>query len=179
WVANNGTDTSTLYRGGPDGVTVVPLVVSIDGGVPTGTVFNSSAGGFSVTNGVATAPAIFLFASGSGNTTAWNPHVHPAVAVHAAGTPGASYKGLTLATNGSGASFLYATNFAARTVDVWDSNFQPAGQPGGFTDPAIPASFAPFGIQAIGDRIFVTYAKAGPTGHRLPGPGHGLVDGSP
>src|SRR5258706_7052761 len=38
WVANNHTDTSTLYRG--DGA-IVPLVVSVPGG-PTGTVFNGS-----------------------------------------------------------------------------------------------------------------------------------------
>src|SRR3954465_14752951 len=36
WVSNNGTNTSTLYRGGAGGVTVVPLVVDIPGGAPTG-----------------------------------------------------------------------------------------------------------------------------------------------
>src|SRR5215813_2038866 len=38
WVANNGTNTSTLYRGGVAGaaVTKVGLTVTIDGGAPTG-----------------------------------------------------------------------------------------------------------------------------------------------
>ncbi|HZW72499.1 MAG TPA: TIGR03118 family protein, partial [Caldimonas sp.] len=31
--------------------------------------------------------------------------------------------------------------------------------PGAFTDPQLPAGFAPFGIQAIGNQIIVTYAK--------------------
>jgi uncharacterized protein (TIGR03118 family) len=35
---------------------------------------------------------------------------------------------------------------------------QPAG---GFVDPKLPAGYAPFGIQTIGDRIFVTFAKQG------------------
>src|SRR5213595_3353164 len=42
WVADNGTDVSTLYSGGVRGSIPVtaPLVVSIPGGAPTGTVFN-------------------------------------------------------------------------------------------------------------------------------------------
>src|SRR5467141_3212868 len=50
WVANNGTNTATLYRGGVGGAppAVVPLVVSIPGGAPTGQVFNGT-GDFVVT----------------------------------------------------------------------------------------------------------------------------------
>ena len=40
WVANNGTDTSTLYDGAG---TQIPLVVDVKG-APTGTVFNGGAG---------------------------------------------------------------------------------------------------------------------------------------
>jgi hypothetical protein len=35
----------------------------------------------------------------------------------------------------------------------------PINTPGAFSDPSIPAAFAPFAIQNIGDQIFVTYAK--------------------
>ena len=31
--------------------------------------------------------------------------------------------------------------------------------PGGFVDPSLPSGYAPFGIQTIVDRVFVTYAK--------------------
>ena len=45
WVANNGSDNSTLYMGGGGTpVTKIPLTVSIPGGAPTGMVFNSSPG---------------------------------------------------------------------------------------------------------------------------------------
>src|SRR3954452_16043592 len=72
WVSNNGTNTSTLYRGGAAGVTVVPLVVTIPGGAPTGTVFSSSSGGFVVSDGAGnSAPAVFLFDSEDGDVTGW------------------------------------------------------------------------------------------------------------
>jgi hypothetical protein len=42
WVADNGADVSTLYAGGKSGSipNIVPLVVSIPQGAPTGIVFN-------------------------------------------------------------------------------------------------------------------------------------------
>jgi hypothetical protein len=48
WVADNGTDVSTLYSGAVAGMPVakVPLTVSIPGGAPTGAVFNGSTGTF-------------------------------------------------------------------------------------------------------------------------------------
>src|SRR3974390_1295142 len=42
WVSDNGTDLTALYRGG-NGMqppSIVPLVVNVVGGAPTGTVFN-------------------------------------------------------------------------------------------------------------------------------------------
>ena len=44
WIADNGTDVSTLYQGdvGSTPVSKVPLTVKIPGGAPTGTVFNGS-----------------------------------------------------------------------------------------------------------------------------------------
>jgi uncharacterized protein (TIGR03118 family) len=64
WVADNGTGKSTLYAGGVHGSaqTVTPLVVTIPGGAPTGTVFNPTSG-FAVHNGAASGPATFLFVS--------------------------------------------------------------------------------------------------------------------
>src|SRR5438105_1169079 len=46
WVADNGADVSTLYRGGVNGSipSIVPLVVSIPQGAPTGIVFNPTTG---------------------------------------------------------------------------------------------------------------------------------------
>jgi uncharacterized protein (TIGR03118 family) len=65
---------------------------------------------------------------------------------------GAVYKGLAVA-----ADRLYATDFHNGRVDVFDKAFAPVSLP--FQDPKLPKGFAPFGIQALGSSIFVTYAK--------------------
>ena len=49
--------------------------------------------------------------------------------------------------------------------------------PARFTDSALPAGYAPFGIQAIGNSIYVTYAKQDAQGRQqVPGAGLGAVD---
>ena len=151
-MADNGTDVSTLYRGAIDRSipVIVPLVVGIPGGAPTGTVFNPTSG-FKV-NG---APARFIFDSEAGTITAWNSGTQ---AETEATTPDAIYKGLAIATKGS-ATFLYAANFHAGTIDVFDDGFAPVTVPGGFADPNLPAGFAPFNVQEIAGRLVVAYAK--------------------
>ena len=48
---------------------------------------------------------------------------------------------------------------------------------GGFVDPKIPSGYAPFGIQTIGTRIFVTFAKQGAGAKdEIDGQGLGFVD---
>jgi uncharacterized protein (TIGR03118 family) len=188
WVSDNGAGVSTLYRG--DG-TSVPLVVTIPapgsptGGTPTGTVFNSTASDFTVTNGSQTAKALFLFATEDGTILGWNPGVggtsatiavDNSAAIDSAGDIGAVYKGLALGAAG-GANFLYAANFRFGTVDVFDKSFHPAILAGSFTDPGLPSGFAPFGIQNLGGMIYVTYAKQDPFKHDdVSAPGNGFVD---
>ena len=46
---------------------------------------------------------------------------------------------------------------------------------GSFTDPGIPGGFAPFNIQNLGGKLYVTYAKVGPTGDDVSGAGNGFV----
>ncbi|HET6869473.1 MAG TPA: hypothetical protein VFH80_26415, partial [Solirubrobacteraceae bacterium] len=80
WVADNGSDVSTLYVGGVNGSipapppAPAPSVVKIDGGAPTGTVGNTtgSTTDFLVRTNVGTAPANFIFASENGFITAWS-----------------------------------------------------------------------------------------------------------
>jgi uncharacterized protein (TIGR03118 family) len=96
---------------------------------------------------------------------------------------GAVYKGLVFGTNAKGV-FLFATNFNAGTIDVFgpanaNSNGQyvPVTTDGGFSDPNIPAGYAPFGIQNIDGSLFVTYAKQNAEKHDdVAGPGNGFVD---
>ena len=72
--------------------------------------------------------------------------------------PDAIYKGLAIATKDNH-QYLYAADFHNARVDVFDSSFDLQHWAGAFVDPGIPNGYAPFGIQTIGDTIFVTYAK--------------------
>jgi uncharacterized protein (TIGR03118 family) len=181
WVSDNHTNVSTLYAGAVNGsaLTQVPLVVDIPGGAPTGQVFNGTSD-FVVHGGGTSAPALFIFASESGHITAWSPNVpppSPATRAHiVATTPGAVYKGLALGTIGD-RSFLYAANFSAGTIDVFNGRFRRAHLAGSFTDPNLPAGYSPFNVQNLGGKLYVTYAVPQPSREDdVPGPGHGIVD---
>jgi uncharacterized protein (TIGR03118 family) len=160
WVADNGTDLSTLYTAA--GVKV-PLEVQVGGG-PTGAVFNGTPS-FVVSSGTASGPALFLFASEDGKIRGWNlgvpppaPSVQAQVAVDRSSV-GAIYKGLAIGSTPSSGPLLYATDFHNARVDVFDGSFNLVSTPGAFTDPGLPTGYAPFGIQSIGAQVFVTYAK--------------------
>jgi uncharacterized protein (TIGR03118 family) len=181
WVADNGTGLSTLYRGATamsPKPSRLPLVVSIPQGAPTGVVWTGGTG-FTVHSGMASGPALFLFSSEEGVISGWSPDV-PApgstAAQVAATVPGAVFKGLAIADTKTGPR-LYATDFHNGRVDVWNDSFSPAGKPGGFVDPHIPKGYAPFGIQTVGNRLVVTYAKQDAARHDdVHGPGFGFVD---
>jgi uncharacterized protein (TIGR03118 family) len=177
WVANNGTDNSTLYSGGIGGAAAVkvPLTVSIAEGAPTGMVYNGTPG-FPVDSGASSGPATFLFSSESGRITGWNISVSPTQAPVVKTVPSAIFKGLAIA-NAAGGERIYATDFHNGRVDVWNSAFKRIHRPGAFRDPKIPSRFAPFGIQAIGGKLIVTYAKQDRDAEDdVPGAGHGFVD---
>ncbi len=170
WVADNGTDVSTLYSGGvrKSIPVTLPLVVGIPGGAPTGVVFNATPG-FKVNGGAAR----FIFDSEAGTITAWNAGTQ---AVTEATTPGAIYKGLAIASKGS-TTMLYAANFHAGTIDVFNDSFAPVTVPGGFADPNLPAGFAPFNIQEIAGRLVVAYAQQDADAEdEVAGAGLGYVD---
>jgi uncharacterized protein (TIGR03118 family) len=166
WVSDNGTDRSTLYNAAG---TPLPLVVSVPG-APTGTVFNGTPGSFLVgaTN------AAFIFSTEGGTILGWNGGAAATVEADRS-SAGAVYKGLAIAQTPAGPR-LYATDFHNGAVDVFDAKWQLVRH-AGFVDPYLPRHFAPFGIQAIGDRIFVTYAKqqAG-SDDEAHGRGLGIVD---
>lgn len=175
WVADNGKGASTLYQesgetfpnlASPLVVTIPALAGATGTATPTGTVFNGTQG-FALAPGK---PALFLFATEEGTLSGWSPSVdatHAVLVVNNA--PGAVYTGLALL-----GSQLFAANFRANKVDVFNSDFSPAGS---FTDPTVPAGFAPFGIQALNNTLYVTYAKqANDRGTDVPGPGNGYVD---
>jgi uncharacterized protein (TIGR03118 family) len=179
WVNSVGSSKSTLYDG--NGV-VQALVVAVPPGTvgtsgPTGIVFNASTD-FKVTKNALTGAAAFIFASEAGTISGWSPTVdrNNSVTVVDGGAAGKVYKGLAIAKQGA-ANFIYATDFHGGKVDVFDATYTPVTVPGGFTDPNLPAGFAPFGIQAIGDQIYVTYAKQDAAAHDdVAGAGQGFVN---
>jgi uncharacterized protein (TIGR03118 family) len=183
WVSDNHTGVSTLYDGSgapvPLVVTIPPPAGSPAGTVssPTGQVFNGTSD-FVITAGTKSAPALFIFDSEDGTLSGWNTNVDATNAVVTVdrSSAGAVYKGLAIGSSGS-ANFLYAANFSQNTIDVFDKNFAPATLPGTFSDPSIPAGFAPFGIQNLGGKLYVTYAKQDEGKHDdMPGAGNGFVN---
>jgi uncharacterized protein (TIGR03118 family) len=173
WVSDNGSDSATLYRGGTTGVPFakVPLTVAIPDLAPTGQVFAGGSGFM-----VGGAPAFFIFASEHGSIDAWQAGLSPnTMAVSVATVPGAIFKGLAIST-GTGGSWLYAANFAADRIDVFDTSYMLQNWAGAFMDKHIPTGYAPFNIQNLGGMLYVTYAKRGPTGDDVAGRGHGYVD---
>jgi uncharacterized protein (TIGR03118 family) len=169
WVADNGTNKSTLYRGS-DGAKQ-GLIVSVAGG-PTGTVFNGTAGFLLGTSG----KALFLFDSEDGKVRAWNgAQGTTAIVVADRSNVDAIYKGLALSDTASGPR-LYAADFHNQRIDVFDSTFTLVPN-SGFVDPALPKRFSPFNVQVIGNRVFVAYAKLDAEGEdELAGQGRGFVD---
>ncbi len=189
WISDNGTGVSTLYNGaGTPFPPAAPLVVTIPppGGspagttaAPTGVVFNGTAG-FRVSNGTMSGVALFIFSTEDGTISGWSPAVdlHNAILAvdKSQASPDAVYKGLAIGSNASG-TFLYATNFRAGTVDVFNSQFHQVSLAGSFSDPNLLPGYAPFGIANLGGNLYVTYALQNAAKHDdVAGPAHGFVD---
>ena len=158
WTANEARESSTLYAG--NGRKQL-LTVRVEGG-PTGLVYHGG-GGFLVRGGGRADPARFIYACEDGIIRAWTPTVptgwsaRAVVAFDDAGA-GALFRGLALL-----GERLYATDFHNARVIVLDARWRPVHlPPGAFADPAIPSWYAPFGIQAAGGHLFVTYAWRAP-----------------
>jgi uncharacterized protein (TIGR03118 family) len=174
WIANNNSGTSTLYdnHGNKD----TGLVVTIPGatsnpngncspGCPTGTVANS--------NGSYFGGGQFIFDTEDGIIANWTGASNTAAVAFDNSASGAVYKGLALLNS----TFLLAANFNSGKVDVFDRNFNPTSLSGSFTDPHLPAGFAPHGIHVIGNQVYIAYAMQDAAKHdSQPGAGLGQVD---
>lgn len=173
WISDNGTGLSTLYNstGAVQSlvVTIPPPAGGTNPATPTGTIANSVAG-FTSTNG---ATAHFLFSTEDGTISAWSSGANAILRVDFSSS-NAVFKGLA-AGNHNGTNYLYATDFHNGQVDVFDTNYALAGT---FTDALLPTNYAPFGIQNLSGRLYVTFAEQMlPDNHDdLPGAGHGYVD---
>src|SRR5580704_13709442 len=194
WVGNNRTGTATLYGGTG---AAIPLVVTIPqagnagtAGPVTGVIFNtfaSNANAFDVQTGK---PALFMFCSEDGVISGWNQSVSGSKAsiLFDNSNSGAVYTGCAVGGTAA-APYIFAANFNAGTVDVIDGNLnlnpapysqsilpQPYSTSSSFSNPAIPAGFAPFNVQNLNGTLFVTYALQDAQKHtNVGGAGNGYV----
>ena len=172
WLSANVTGYSTVYdKEGSEILSpvAIPSPASNNGGTITGIVF-SGAANFKLPNSL---PSIFAFAGQDGVISGWNKG-NPKNAIKMVDNSGtASYFGLALA-NSKSANYLYAANFKAGTIDVFDSTWRKVNMQ--FTDPNLPALYSPFNIQKIDDNLYVMYAKVGPDGNEVHAAGLGIID---
>jgi uncharacterized protein (TIGR03118 family) len=183
WVSDNATGVATLYQVNPttnvttkvtlgsppdpSGGVVIPPPGS---GTPTGQVFNSAnaTGAFDGNS--------FLFVSEDGTISGWRGALGTTAEILKTRDSANVYKGTTLDTTG-GHSYLLSANFRAGTIDVLKGDTGAPDLTGRFLDPNLPAGYAPFNIQTLGNTIYVTYALQDAAKHDdAPGAGHGFVN---
>ena len=173
WICNNRSGTFNVngVDGNPSAtnITTVPPAPGRTGtGRCTGAVRNNNNAAFQVSPGVngtwllATEDGLLTIRSGGTN----------AIKVDNSAA-GAVYKGLALSNN---PDFAYAANFNSGKIDVYDGTWTAATLPGTFTDPQVPAGFAPFNIQNLGGKLYVAYARQDAAKRDdVAGPGNGYV----
>jgi len=164
WVSNNGTGTSTLYNVNPltNATSKLGLTVSIPGnGSVTGQVFNGNSTTFKGDR--------FIFVSEDGTVSGWRGALGTTAETLVAGSSANIYKGVAEATI-SGNSYIYAANFKSGAIDVINGASGAPGLSGNFIDPNLPSGYAPFNIQNLNDKLYVTYA------FHTPGSGDETID---
>jgi uncharacterized protein (TIGR03118 family) len=192
WISDNNSNLATLYSGTGQiqtsavtgsnavGITIPASAAGVPAN-PTGQVYNGN-GGFLIATSKGQETALFIFAGEGGTIAAWASD-SGATAVTSYddgvdnGTQHAVYKGLAIGAV-NGANFLYATDLHNNKIDVFDTNFaKPADMQGKFKDPTMPAGFVPFGIVALSNQLYVTYAMQDAAKHdETTGAGLGYVD---
>jgi uncharacterized protein (TIGR03118 family) len=187
WVADNNSGLATIYNfktfaniTPPGSGIAIPGLMGA-AGAPTGNVFTTlSTDAFDLTPGNANTHAFFVFDTEDGLIAAWAPKVNAGAAITVVDQSngdgsGAVFKGLAISHRGDADDArLFAADFRDNKVEMFDSNFH---QTGSFTDPTVPTGFAPFDVQVLDHKLYVTFAKQQPGGHDdAAAPGNGFVD---
>ncbi len=178
FVASNGNSTASLYDGnGIEKNLVVAIPPGGEGDAnPTGIVHNPTQD-FQVTQNGVTRASQFIFAGEAGTVAGWSQEVNgtEAVTVYDVGANGPVYKGLAIG-RAAGANYLYAADLQGSKIDVFDHNFVRVDLVGNFRDPGLPAGYGPFGIQVVGDRVYVAYVQRSATDpDEVKGAGLGVI----
>lgn len=175
WISDNNSGYTTVYDA--NGVTqLAPVLIPGPTGhnapaTPTGTVINTTRQ-FKVGG----TPSQFLFAGEDGTISGWNGTGNAILALDHSGA-GAVYKGMAILSPACCAAYLVVANFHIGMIEPYTGSFDPLAPPGSFTDPDLPAGYAPFNIQQVGSFAFVTYAVQDAAKHDpVKAPGNGIVD---
>jgi uncharacterized protein (TIGR03118 family) len=90
---------------------------------------------------------------------------------------GAVYTGVAILKPDCCSQFLAVANFHSSLIEPYTQLFDPLAPPGSFTDPNLPPGFGPFGMQVIGNQVFVTYAvQDAAKQNPVAGAGNGIVN---
>jgi uncharacterized protein (TIGR03118 family) len=153
---------------------IVPNATATGFDTPTGIVAdqNSFFGGPSLVKP-------FILVSEEGTIFTWGPDAQgnflPAATI-VRKRVGAVYKGVAFLNSLLTAPVLAVTDFDGGFIETFLPGFASVALPGSFTDPNLPAGYAPFGIQVIARQVFVTYALQDAAKHDpVVGAGNGIV----
>ena len=166
WISTPGSGRNFVVASTPTPGTirfkvVVPAAsgLSTAMGSPSGSVTTAGTTGMLLPNG---AKATFLFSTLDGTISGWNsllgfsnPVAEVAINNNSAG---AVYTGLAI-INTATTSYILVPNFGTgNAIEVYDSTFKPTKLAGTFTDPNLPAGYAPFSVHVLNNQVFVAYA---------------------
>lgn len=186
WISDNNSGFASIYAvNGMTGAVTINAIPAVTIAVPPGQTTAAApdgqvfvgGDGFNVTGNGKTGAAVFLFATEDGTISGWSPGVNTTrsflVVDNSKSGMGAVYKGLAVATSGSN-TLLYAANFRAGTVEVYNTAFQLVNT---IADPTVPTGYAPFNVQVLNGKLYVTFALQDAAKHDdVAGPGHGFID---
>ncbi len=163
-VTDGSGDTTVPCPLPGEGLLFEPLAGLFNFFGPTGIAANtsSSSGAFPIAAGQ---PALFLWDTNDGLIVGWNPNVNATQGIVAANRflAGASYNGLALAGPASNPHLYAANAVPGGGIDVFDKNFNFVGSFA--ADSNLPplsntAVFIPYNVEAIGDKLYITYFNA-------------------
>jgi len=181
WINTNGTGFSELFDGTGTPLALLPRVTipppmgATGPSAPSGIVFNPNS--MNTTDNFG--GDLFIFDTEDGTISGWQFADGTTAVLHKDNSSfGAVYKGLAFGVTAAGASTIYATNFRAARIDVFDGGYNPVTlTPDKFSDPNLPPHYAPFGIVNIGGNLFISYALQDAAMHDdVGGPHHGFID---
>jgi uncharacterized protein (TIGR03118 family) len=192
WISDNGTGLATLYK--TNQATPVALVVQVplpDGGggaiypspdagnsAPSGQIFNPSAAVVDAGTANDFLGDLFIISAEDGTISGWqSADTTKAVLRVDMSNAGAVFKGLQIVP--STPQVLLAADFHNGKIDAFDTNYSPITADAGagkWTDPSVPAGYAPFNIYATATNVYVAYALQDSEAHDdTAGVGNGAV----